>query len=195
MLVLCIEGAHGCGKTELVRLFEAAGLPVLDEMFMNLPHHFDGLDAQSMVREVAWVTHWVERILRYKQEHPSVKVVVADRSPYSAVVYANRGMSLRECISTQLQELQEHADIRVVTVMLQVEPETHWQRISERLEREPERMRYNESSKDWMLTVRQRYEQLSSADTWTMTVQNDIPGALETIKQVILDYFEQCTPK
>lgn len=178
MIVLCIEGAHGSGKTELLRLFQADGLPVLDEMFMDLPRHFDGLDAQSMVRETAWVTHWMERILRYKQEHPDVSLVVSDRSPYSAVVYANKGTSLRDCIQTQLEELRICADIRIVSVMLSVEPEVHWQRIQQRLSREPARERYNESSQDWMWTVRERYAQLQDAGAWDAVVDNSEAGPL-----------------
>ena len=69
MLVICIEGAHGSGKTELVELFRSAGYPVLDEMFMQSQPHMESLEAQSMVREAAWVTHWFERILRYNREN------------------------------------------------------------------------------------------------------------------------------
>jgi thymidylate kinase len=189
MKVICVEGAHGSGKTELLRLFEAAGFSVLDEMFMNLPHHFDGLEAQSMVREAAWVTHWMERILRYKHEFPGETVVFADRSPFSAVVYANQGMRLKDCIQTQLDELVAYADIHVHTVLLEVEPDIHWERITQRLEREPERARYNESSLDWMMFVRRIYDDLKRDGTWDMLVQNDVPDGLPAVKQAILDHF------
>ena len=36
MLVICLEGCHGCGKTELCQHFEAAGFQVLDEAFIDM---------------------------------------------------------------------------------------------------------------------------------------------------------------
>lgn len=185
MQVICIEGPHGCGKTKLVDSFRAAGYPVLDEMFMELPAHFDGLEAQSMVREVAWVTHWFERVLRYRQEHPDVKLVVSDRSPYSAVIYANRGQQLKACISTQLEELNQYTPVRVKNVLLEVDPEIHWQRILSRLEQEPERARYNEDCQEWMWTVRSRYEDLD--DVWDAVFVNNVPNAIDELQVRILD--------
>jgi thymidylate kinase len=184
MLVICIEGAHGCGKTRLVESFKRAGYPVLDEMFMELPAHFSSLDPQSMVRESAWVTHWFERVLRYEREHPDVPVVVSDRSPYSAVIYANRGVQLKDCISTQLEELVTCTSIRVVNVLLEVEETVHWARILERLAREPERAKYNEASKEWMHTVRQRYAALM--DVFHGVVDNSEADAIDAAHAKVL---------
>jgi thymidylate kinase len=188
MLVICIEGAHGSGKTELVELFRSAGYPVLDEMFMQSQPHMESLEAQSMVREAAWVTHWFERILRYNRENPAVPIVVSDRSPYSAVVYANQGEQLKASIATQIQELEQFTPVRVRTVLVEVEPSIHWQRICSRLEREPERARYNEGDEKWMWTVRNRYDQLR--DVWTVFVNNNVSGALDRVKDIILSKFQ-----
>lgn len=185
MLVICIEGPHGCGKTKLVESFRAAGYPVLDEMFMELPAHFDGLEAQSMVREMAWVTHWFERVLRYRLEHPGVELVVSDRSPFSAVIYANMGQQLKACIATQLLELEQHTPVRIKNVLLEVDPEVHWQRILSRLEQEPERARYNEACEEWMWTVRQRYDELK--DVWDAVFDNNAPNAIDSLQARILN--------
>lgn len=185
MRVVCIEGPHGCGKTKLVESFRAAGYPVLDEMFMELPAHFDGLEAQSMVRETAWVTHWFERVLRYHKENPGVELVVSDRSPFSAVIYANKGQQLKACISTQLEELNKYTPVRVSNVLLQVDPTILWQRIVARLEEEPARMRYNEADEQWMWTVRARYEELN--DVWDAVFDNNTPHGIDTLQARILE--------
>lgn len=184
MLVVCIEGAHGCGKTKLVESFKEAGYPVLDEMFMELPSHFDSLDPQSMVRETAWVTHWFERVLRYEKEHPDVPVVISDRSPYSAVIYAHRGSQLKPCIATQVDELVTCTPIKVLNVMLEVDEDVHWARITNRLQQEPDRMRYNEASKAWMFTVRARYEALR--DTFDAFIPNNGDNNIENVRAAVL---------
>jgi thymidylate kinase len=190
MRVICIEGPHGCGKTKLVESFRAAGYPVLDEMFMEMPAHFDGLEAQSMVREVAWVVHWFERVLRYRQEHPDVSLVVADRSPFSAVIYANEGQQLKACIATQMKELNKYTPVRIKNVLLQVDPAVHWQRICSRLEQEPERVRYNEACEEWMWTVRSRYEDLY--DVWDAVFDNNQAGtgAIDSLQARILSSLD-----
>lgn len=142
-----------------------------------------------MMRETAWVTHWFERVLRYHKEHPDVRVVVSDRSPFSAVIYANKGSQLKDCIATQLEELAQYTPVKVTNIMLEVEPGTLWQRIVNRLEEEPERFRYNEAKEEWMWTVRARYEQLR--DVWDAVLDNSAPFGVNNIQASILEFVQE----
>ena len=49
MIVLCLEGCHGVGKTELCRRFEQSGFEVLDEAFLDMPEYM--LHPQSLLME------------------------------------------------------------------------------------------------------------------------------------------------
>jgi hypothetical protein len=51
MLVLCLEGCHGSGKTQLCSLFERAGFPVLDEVRVQFDLRAPPLVRSSHARE------------------------------------------------------------------------------------------------------------------------------------------------
>ena len=93
MIVICLEGCHGSGKSSLCGHFAAAGYSVLDEAFLDMPEY--ALHPQSLLMETTWVCAWFERILRRaaedkKKDQPD-EVFIADRSPFSAVFYAAKG--------------------------------------------------------------------------------------------------------
>ena len=142
-----------------------------------------------MMRETAWVTHWFERVLRYHKDHPDVDLVVSDRSPFSAVIYANKGRQLKECIATQIEELEAYTPVKVTNIMLDVEPSILWQRILARLEEEPERVRYNEAKEEWMWTVRARYDELR--DVWDAVVDNSAPFGIHNIQASLLNLVHE----
>jgi thymidylate kinase len=73
-------------------------------------------------------------------------------------------------------------------VLLEVEPDIHWQRISHRLTLEPERARYNEGDQKWMWTVRQRYDELR--DVWSAFIDNNAPGRIDRVKEAILEKIQ-----
>lgn len=183
MLVVCVEGSHGCGKTELCTLFEKAGYCVLDEAFLDMPAY--ALHPQSLLMETSWVVSWFTRLLKKASELKKTSdgrepIYIADRSPFSAVFYASKGHLLEEVIREQLREVQEHADILIFTVYLQVQRETLWQRIQDRLKREPSRVRYNEDKREWMESTLDFYDHFK----WDMTVPNThvtIPELLDSV--------------
>ena len=37
MIVICLEGCHGCGKSSLLSHFEESGYTCLDEAFLDMP--------------------------------------------------------------------------------------------------------------------------------------------------------------
>lgn len=99
------------------------------------------------------------------------QILIADRSPFSAVFYAKHGHLLEQVIRHQIEEVKKDADIEIFTVHVkvqcgcvwigvwsmarhpcltpcdpvrQVSKETLWSRILERLRREPSRAKYHE---------------------------------------------------
>ena len=47
MIVICLEGCHGCGKSSLCEKFQEAGYEVLDEAFLDMPEY--ALHPQSLL--------------------------------------------------------------------------------------------------------------------------------------------------
>ena len=157
MIVICLEGCHGSGKTSLLSELSSAGFNVLDEAFIDMPSYTRTLHPQSLMMESMWVCQWFERLLKHKATKDADNtaadtIYFVDRSPYSAVFYSRggRGRLLSPVIRAQIEELQESAQIDVLTVYVKVRPQVLWGRIQERLEREPERAKFSENKKGWM---------------------------------------------
>ncbi|EGZ19259.1 hypothetical protein PHYSODRAFT_246977 [Phytophthora sojae] len=169
LVVVALEGCHGCGKTALCEEFEAQGYDILDEAFMDMPSY--ALHPQSLLMETSWVCSWFERVLRLAERvKPGRKqVFIADRSPFSAVLYSAKGHLLEPVIREQMKEVQDFARVQFYTVHVQVERELLWRRIIARLELEPERLRLNEHKREWMEETLAFYEGFN----WDMTVAND----------------------
>jgi len=109
----------------------------------------------------------------------------------------NHGELLQPIIDEQLRELASGADIHVYTVYLRVEPNLLWQRISERLKREPARAKYNEDSKEWMETALRFYE--DAGRHWNFTIDNNdntlkelLPFVLRTLQTNVESFSESC---
>lgn len=80
------------------------------------------------------------------------QIFVADRSPFSACFYSQRGGHLLDpVIREQIKEVREAAGIEVYTVYCKVEKEVLWGRIQDRLVDQPERTKYNEDKREWMV--------------------------------------------
>lgn len=187
-IVLCLEGCHGSGKTELCKSFERDGIEVLDEAFLEQPAY--ALHPQSLVMETYWVAHWFQRLLKRHHELQKecektgehFRILVADRSPFSAVFYARfKGALLENVIRAQIEELQMNAAIDLFTVSIRVEKGLLWQRIQDRLERCPERIKYNEHSYKWMEDTLAFYHNFA----WDMQIDNS-NGAIDDVKQDLL---------
>jgi thymidylate kinase len=158
MIVICIEGSHGSGKSTLCKRFESAGYEVLDEAFLDMPDY--ALHPQSLLMETAWVCSWFQRILKHAKDESNAmavdangrqKVFIADRSPFSAVYYSkNKGELLEPLIREHICEVKAAANIEIHTLLVNVEKEVLWNRIQQRLLREPERAKYNEGNREWM---------------------------------------------
>jgi thymidylate kinase len=179
LVIVALEGCHGCGKTALVEEFEAQGYSVLDEAFLDMPSY--ALHPQSLLMETSWVCSWFERVLRIADRvrqqdargaSTGPQVYIADRSPFSAVLYSANGHLLEPVIREQMREVQRFANVQFYNVHVRVERSLLWQRIVERLQREPERIRYNEHKQEWMDKTLEFYDRFA----WDLTVPNDEHG-------------------
>lgn len=169
LVVVALEGCHGCGKTVLCEEFAAQGYDILGEAFMDMAAY--SLHPQSLLMETSWVCSWFERVLRLTDSvKPGCKqVLIADRSPFSAVLYSANGHLLEPVIREQVREVQDFAGVQFYTVHVRVERELLWRRICARLEVEPERLRLNEHKREWMEETLAFYETFE----WDLTVTND----------------------
>ncbi|KAF1332861.1 P-loop containing nucleoside triphosphate hydrolase, partial [Globisporangium splendens] len=190
LIIVSLEGCHGCGKTALCAEFEAQGYSVLDEAFMDMPSY--ALHPQSLLMETSWVCSWFERVLRLasrvrKEKNPNFRkqVYIADRSPFSAVLYSSNGHLLEPVIRAQMQEVEEQTNVQFYTVHISVEPELLWSRIIDRLEREPERVRFNEHKRSWMDETLAFYNSFK----WDLTINNDersVPTIVDNISNLLV---------
>ncbi|GMI35404.1 hypothetical protein TeGR_g11941, partial [Tetraparma gracilis] len=195
MIVICLEGCHGCGKTQLTQQFESAGFKTLDEAFLTMPSAKIG--PQSLLMETQWVCSWFLRLLNLvddKQKEGDKatagldEVYVCDRSPFSAVCYSNRGgvssgHLLEEVIREHIREVREAAGIEVYTVHVSVDPDKLWSRIQGRLQLYPERKLLKEDKREHMTKITDFYEGFK----WDARVDNseddDGHGAAKMIMQ------------
>lgn len=86
-LVVAVEGAHGVGKSCMLRGIK--DWYVLPELFVDAPEVLlPGDHPQSFVNEMRWLCDWARRVERALLEHD---VVFTDRSLLSAIVFARSG--------------------------------------------------------------------------------------------------------
>ena len=162
MIVLCLEGCHGSGKTELKSAFSRNGYHVLDESFLEMPAF--GLHPQSLMMETLWTYNWFSRVvkLQYDLNKDKTKrtIIISDRSPYSALFYCNNEKGsdiLKLLINEQIKELEINSGIEILTAHINCKDDVLWSRIQDRLLLEPERKELNEDSIEWMYKVQSFY--------------------------------------
>ena len=73
---------------------------------------------------------------------------------------------------------------------MQVERSILWSRIQDRLAREPERVKYNEGSFEWMEKTQDFYEHFD----WDMTVENN-HNSLDEVTRSLLETLEARVPQ
>ena len=169
--IYCIEGCHGSGKTKIINDLKDKGHQVLDENFINMPSL--GMAPQSFTMELIWVARWIERALELKKLNADnvSQIYFADRSPYSAILYAEWGVLLKPIIQQNIIDLKR-IGIEIVNIYVGVGEETLWKRITERLEKEPDRLKYNENSRSHMNRVLEFYK--SHDDLWDHVIDNTV---------------------
>ncbi|CAE7221031.1 unnamed protein product [Symbiodinium sp. KB8] len=188
LVVVALEGCHGAGKSELLGQFAKRGYHVLDEGFLDMPEY--AIHPQSLLSETCWVCSWFERLLKLKQTATAggvPAVVFADRSPLSAVYYGHSGHLLEPVIRAHMVEVEQQADVHIVTAHVLVEQELLWERIQARLLREPHRARLQEGRKQWMQDTLTWYTDFE----WDITVRNgkqDISTTADALLEAVANY-------
>ena len=90
---------------------------------------------------------------------------------------------LRGVVDNCIKEMSS-IGVCIHTVYMKVCEDVLWDRICERLEREPERRRYNEHNKEWLQRTLRWYEK----NKWDHTINNndecieDVLAQLETVR-------------
>jgi thymidylate kinase len=195
MIVICLEGCHGSGKTSLLSELANAGFNVLDEAFIDMPSYTKSLHPQSLLMESMWVCQWFERLLKRKSvietDHGADAIYFADRSPYSAVFYSRggRGELLSPLIRAQIQELQE-VNIEVITVYVKVRKTVLWERIQDRLRREPSRQLFSENKREWMEHTLEFYEKFD----WDCTIDNS-ESSVDSVMENLVARISRQSPR
>ena len=184
MIVICLEGCHGCGKSTLTLLFERAGFTTLDEAFLDMPK-VDCMSPQTVLMESIWIGNWFARLMKHSENTSMDNTVyIADRSPFSAVCYAGaKGHLLDPVIRAQMEEVREAANIEIYSVHLQVEDETLWSRIQARLAKEPSRTQLREGERSHMDKIHSWYKSFN----WDFVIDNTREGGGEVVINEILE--------
>lgn len=177
--IFCIEGCHGSGKTNIINRLKDMGEKVLDENFIGMPSL--GLSPQSFTMELIWICRWFERALEIRCVEES-GVYFADRSPYSAILYAEWGVLMKPIISQNLIDLKR-VGIDIINIYVNVNENILWDRISDRLKLEPNREQYNENSRMHMIKVLEFYK--SHEDLWHYTVDNTKDNINSVVSEIV----------
>lgn len=188
---VCIEGAHGVGKTTVVEQFRSAGYPVLEEKFLDQKPLSPKLDRQGLIMETKWAWDALACMVKYRKDSSSCDrpVVIVDRSPYSSAVYTkdHKGMSLVPVVRGCIDEMKE-LGINVITVCIALDRDALWERIEARFAKDTVRAEL-ESSRDFMDEVCSDYSDLYG-DIWDATFEvdpKDTPRrAMESIEALVL---------
>jgi thymidylate kinase len=193
VLVVCIEGAHGVGKTtvcgELCALLGDRAR-FLDEGFMA-SEQTPGADAanalrrpsgepveqQSLVSEMLWATTWFKRLSAIGAAAGSgeqrTPIIVTDRSPFSAACFAKTDDPavrplVASVVEAMLAEVEGQWRVGVVTVCLSLDRDEHRRRVADRLRREPGREELGEADEGHLGAVWQWYR----SQQWDHVITN-----------------------
>ena len=152
---------------------------------------------QSLLMETQWVCSWFLRLLNLCEddEKENNEIYICDRSPFSAVCYANRGGKksghlLEEVIREHVREVKDAAGIEVYTVHVDVNKEVLWQRIQGRLKQFPERKLYNEHKRAHMDNITSFYDNFS----WDCVVDNSKSDEGKSTAAGIMERMARLSP-
>lgn len=173
ILVIALEGIHGVGKTTKMKKFykEKTSKPLIcmDEAFIpKVKSHFH---PQSFYLESVWATKWFQRLEKICSPYFDTKtqkfqgdiVVIADRSPYSACVYAIDGdthvLSLK--IDENVKQFKEKG-INIKICYLEDEKDVILKRIKKRLKEEEWRKMLKEDDEERFDFLLEKYKNFMS---------------------------------
>jgi thymidylate kinase len=185
VIVIAFEGCHGVGKTELMKKF-ANKYICLDESF--IPIVKTKFNPQSFYLELNWAIGWFKRLENicspfFNTENELFKkegVIIADRSPYSSIIYSQNGELMKSSIDEIKKEFKQKG-IYIIVIHVKDSVDNIWKRVQKRLKNEPWRKALNEDNKLWLEQIYAKYEKLN---IW------DKKMSLKNIEQQIQEYIK-----
>ncbi len=186
MHIYCIEGNYGIGKSTLIDKIRTEGenLHFINEGFMELSStkYIKEMDPNGIINEIEWISSWFKRVIELNKTTEATKsLVIADRSPYSALFFMKSCISeMKNIIDNMILELKEY-DIHIITIHLKTERELNWERILKRLEYEPHRLSFNENDRCKFDSVYDKYNEFK----WDYEIENN-NKTIENIKTLVI---------
>lgn len=184
MKVFSLEGNYGIGKSTLFekmsKMDELNSIYFMNESFIELCNK--NTDPNGIITEINWISSWFNRIIEYKNN--GVEYVITDRSPYSPLFFTKTQHidSLEFIIHDMINELKSY-DVQLITLHLNTEMDVNWNRIMNRIEKEPKRRIFNEDNYDRFVLLYTKFNQFK----WDIAVNND-EHAIDNILKIIHNY-------
>lgn len=193
VVVIAIEGVHGCGKTTFINKLKAAGRTVLEEGFMN--DTMNDYNPTSIARQTVWMANWIQRVTEVAQKMNRRTPIYIDRSMYSAIMYNDdnaEANAMRLLIEKSEKEMKDHG-IVVIKVVINDQKNDAWLNIGVRLQKEPERRTFNEHQKSHYDKIWHRYYEIY-ANTWDTAMEMpqtycDDHAAIEALDNAVKGYM------
>ena len=131
-----------------------------------------------------WKSSYENLYHHIQRPNDPIDFLITDRSPFSAIYYAQNGGKLLEpLIHLQIRDLAA-LGIELHTCYLKVEESLLWSRIQDRLVHQSFRTQFNENSYKWMVNTLAFYD----AFPWNHTLDNN--GDLDTTTHKILQLVD-----
>jgi thymidylate kinase len=197
-IVILIEGVHGVGKTAVLEEIkkeeekkDKVDYLILKENFIDKKNEKELFNPQSFYKEVTWAMEMFNRIERACTRtcvcNNKKEVLFVDRSPYTAIFYnrdsiAKENSSIKNIIDKIFRDFKEKG-IHLYTICLVGKPEKIWNRVNERLKKEPERLKYTEDDRKWFNKQVGSYSNFK----WDYIVENNgtIEECTKNIKKIV----------
>ena len=192
VIVVAIEGVHGCGKTTFINKLKAAGRTVLEEGFMN--DTMNEYSPTSIARQTVWIASWIQRVTQSAQKMNRRTPIYIDRSMYSTLMYNDNKeetKALRQIIEKSEHEMKEHG-IAIVKVVINDQVKQAWTNIGQRLQKEPHRRTFNEHRRSHYDKIWHKYYEIY-ANTWDAAMNMpqtycDDKTAIHTLDKAVETY-------
>lgn len=178
MHIYCIEGNYGIGKSTLINKMQQLNVGFINEGFMEL--YSKEMDPNGVINEIEWISSWFKRVIELNRTATN-RIVIADRSPYSALFFMKSCISeMKIIIDNMILELKNY-DIHVITIHLKTQRGLNWDRVLKRLKYEPHRNVFSEDNREKFDLLYDKYNEFK----WDHEVENDDASIENIIKLLI----------
>ena len=167
ILVFCIEGESGVGKSEYI-------IKMLQELYTCMKENFiptlnnTNFEPQGFFAENYWSILWhvyLEKICEtfYDKErgvYTGNKIIFTDRSPFSASIYCTGTKEEQEILKISAEKMIKEFDlkgIKIQTILVTDDYEKVKKQRLNRLKKEPERKKLQEGNEKRMKEIHDKY--------------------------------------